>query len=108
MFNTKIKNADGMFEDALYRSSHDNVTSISISRNPCSHKIRIIFTIQNKKRDKMIVSTQRIDNEEVKHYSTENITFTANKIAKWIDRIPDYIPKEQFMSWIQIRGKYEM
>jgi hypothetical protein len=99
MPSTKI--ADRMFEDALYRHVHDNVTGIDINRDLYSHIISITFTIENKKRNKTIRKIHTIHNEDVAHYRPESIVYKVNKLAKLIDKVPDYIPNEQIVKWIE-------
>lgn len=103
MFDTKIRSGDEMFENALYRHAHVNVTGVSIDRDLNMDMIRIVFTIQNRERTKTICDIQQLRNDEVRYYRPENITFKANKIAKWINKIPDHIPEEQLVRWVECK-----
>ena len=92
-----------MFEDALYVYSHVNVTGVDISREFDSFALRVVFTIENIKKTKIVKDIQYIHNEDIKHYRLENITYRANKIANLIDKVPDHIPNEQLVRLVDLR-----
>jgi hypothetical protein len=91
-----------MFEDAIYRQSHENVTSVIISRDIINN-IKIIFTIENTKRTKSVKDITYINNKDVLYHRTEDIIFKVNKFAHLIDEVPDYISHEQIAMWLNLR-----
>lgn len=103
MFKSKISTCSSMFEDALYRNTHENITDIDVNRDLDTDMVRIVFTIENIKKTKTICSIQYVKNGRFKHHRLKNITFQANKFASLMDEVPDYISDEQIGRWLELR-----
>jgi len=107
MFESKLK-CEKILRDHLYTYAHVNITGIDIHKDINSLMNRIIFTISNTNRTRMIrsynyISKMDIELHGMKQSHIYSIIYEANKLASLIDEVPDHIPDEQTKKWLKLR-----